>query len=165
MTHAIGLQPTFDAFLQFTYILFCFMLAGESIGIIFCAIFLHVGFSVNIMSIFIGVTNQFAGFVSLSIPTWLNYVGYISPVKWGSVILTNVVFREEKFTCSKSEEIYPGRCPLETGKEVLELYDMNYGEDADENRQFYYLMVSLLTGLLFFSGYLVFRVKLYHMSH
>jgi ABC-type multidrug transport system ATPase subunit len=163
MASAIGLQPTWEAFLQFNYVFFCFILSGESIGIIFCAIFLHVGFSVNIMSIFIGVTNQFAGFVSLSIPFWLNYVGYISPVKWGSVVLTNVVFHGETFTCSKEEEIYPGRCPLSTGSEVLELYHMNYTEE--NTRDFYLLMVGLLTGILFLSGYLTLRIKLYSMSH
>lgn len=163
MTYAVGLQPTWDATLEFTYVFFCFILSGESIGIIFCAIFLHVGFSVNIMSIFIGVTNQFAGFVSLSIPYWLNYIGYISPVKWGSIILTNVIFRNERFTCSESEEIYPGKCPLSTGEEVLDLYNMGY---TDKNtRQFYLIMVGTLTGLLFLSSYIIFRIKLYYMSH
>jgi ABC-type multidrug transport system ATPase subunit len=163
MASAIGLQPSWEAFLQFNYVFFCFILSGESIGIIFCAIFLHVGFSVNIMSIFIGVTNQFAGFVSLSIPVWLNYIGYISPVKWGSIVLTNVVFHGETFTCSASEEIYPGRCPLSTGEEVLELYNMDYTEESP--REFYLLMVGLLTGILFLSGYVTLRIKLYSMSH
>lgn len=163
MTYAIGLQPDLESLFQFNYVIFCFIFSGEAIGIIFCAIFMDVGFSVNLMSIFIGVTNQFAGFVSLSIPYWLNFFGYISPVKWGSIVLTNVVFRGETFTCSIEEEIYPGRCPLSTGKEVLELYDMGYSDEY--TRQFYLIMVGLLTGILFLGSFIVFRIKLFHMSH
>lgn len=163
MAYAIGLQPDLNSLFQFNFIFFCFIFSGEAIGIIFCAIFMDVGFSVNLMSIFIGVTNQFAGFVSLSIPHWLNYVGFISPVKWGSIVLTNVVFRGETFTCSDEEEIYPGRCPLSTGKEVLELYDMGYSDEYP--RQFYLIMVGLLTGILFVASFVIFRIKLYQMSH
>jgi ABC-type multidrug transport system ATPase subunit len=163
MAYAIGLQPNLESLFQFNFIFFCFIFSGEAIGVIFCAIFMDVGFSVNLMSIFIGVTNQFAGFVSLSIPHWLNYVGYISPVKWGSVVLTNVVFHGETFTCSVEEEIYPGKCPLSTGKEVLDLYDMGYSDQY--TRQFYLIMVGLLTGILFLASFIIFRIKLYHMSH
>jgi ABC-type multidrug transport system ATPase subunit len=164
MTHAIGLQPTFDAFMQFTFVLFCFMFAGECIGVIFCAMFLHVGFSVNIMSICLGVSNQFTGFVSLSIPAWLNYLGYVTPIKWGSVILTNIVFHGEEFTCSESEEIYPGQCPLQTGNEVLELYAMNYTSKTSGSQMFYLVMIASITATLFLMGYIVFALKVMKLS-
>lgn len=50
MTHAIGLLPTSDGFILFTGMVFIILFFGECIGVMFCSIFLHIGFSVNIMS-------------------------------------------------------------------------------------------------------------------
>jgi hypothetical protein len=165
MVFAIGLQPTWNALGIFTFVLTCFMFAGECIGVIFCAMFMHVGFSVNVMSIFIGITNQFTGFVSLSIPTWLDYIGYFSPAKWGSVVLTNVVFRGEVFTCVKSEELATGACPLSTGRQVLELYNMDYSDETYRSQFFCLVILSIVTLLFFACAYITFRMKAYKLSH
>ncbi len=55
VTYAIGLQPTGDALVVFSYVVFCFILVGECIGVLFCALFMHVGFAVNIMSVVISL--------------------------------------------------------------------------------------------------------------
>lgn len=162
---AIGLQPTWTALGIFTFVLSCFMFAGECIGVIFCAMFMHVGFSVNVMSIFIGITNQFTGFVSLSIPMWLDYLGYFSPAKWGSVILTNVVFRGEAFSCDKSEELVTGDCPLSTGQQVLNLYNMDYSDELYRSQFFCLMILSTVTLLLFACAFSTFRMKAYKLSH
>jgi hypothetical protein len=46
---------------------------------------------------------------------------------------------------------------------VLDLYDMGYSDQY--TRQFYLIMVGLLTGILFLASFIIFRIKLYHMSH
>lgn len=162
---AIGAQPTWNAFGLFTFVLFCFMFSGECIGVMFCAMFMHVGFSVNVMSIFIGVTNQFTGFVSLSIPKWLNYFGYFSPAKWGSVLLTNEVFRGETFRCSKSEVLLNGECPLHTGHEVLDLYNMDYSNDTYQSQFSCLVILSALTLLFLACAFVVFRMRAFTLSH
>ena len=58
MTYAIGLKPTLYALGIFTYCVFCFILVGECVGVTFCAIFMHVGLSVNIMSVVISIFSK-----------------------------------------------------------------------------------------------------------
>ena len=55
MVFAVGLQPTASALLIFTGVVFCFIFTGECVGVIFCSLFMHVGFSVNIMSVVISI--------------------------------------------------------------------------------------------------------------
>lgn len=50
MTYLVGLAPNVDALFGFTFVLASFMFTGECLGIIFCSIFSHVGFSLNIVS-------------------------------------------------------------------------------------------------------------------
>lgn len=161
MTSVIGLQPTLEAFVVLTYVLFCFMFVGECIGVMFCAAFHHVGFSVNIMSIVIGVANQFTGFVSLSIPTTFNYLGYVSPLKWGSIVAANVAFRGESFTCSSDEKDINGDCPLESGSDVLKLYDMDYSNSSYDNASFYMWVLGGTTLAFFIGAYVVFEWRAY----
>lgn len=58
MTYAIGLKPTIYALGMFTYCVFCFIFVGECVGVTFCAVFMHVGLSVNIMSVVISVFSK-----------------------------------------------------------------------------------------------------------
>jgi hypothetical protein len=53
VTYAIGLNGSLYGFLIFTYVIGCFLFVGECIGVIFSAIFLNVGVSVNAMSLVI----------------------------------------------------------------------------------------------------------------
>jgi hypothetical protein len=55
ITYAVGLQPEPTALLTFSCVLFCFIFTGECVGVIFCSMFAHVGFSVNIMSVVLSI--------------------------------------------------------------------------------------------------------------
>jgi hypothetical protein len=55
ITYAVGLQPEPSALLTFSCVLFCFIFTGECVGVIFCSMFAHVGFSVNIMSVVLSI--------------------------------------------------------------------------------------------------------------
>lgn len=59
MVFAVGLQPTLSALITFTGVVFCFIFAGECVGVIFCSLFMHVGFSVNIMSVVISIFGKY----------------------------------------------------------------------------------------------------------
>jgi hypothetical protein len=65
MVFAVGLQPEPIALLIFTCVVFCFIFAGECVGVIFCSMFMHVGFSVNVMSVVISVFGKGISCVSV----------------------------------------------------------------------------------------------------
>ena len=45
----MGLAPSGVGFAVFAYVFFAYIIVGEFVGIAFCALVFHVGFSVNIM--------------------------------------------------------------------------------------------------------------------
>lgn len=51
LTYAVGLRAEPDALLIFSCVVFNFIFTGECVGVIFCSLFTHVGFSVNVMSV------------------------------------------------------------------------------------------------------------------
>ena len=165
LTFAIGLQPSGLAFLQFSYVMFCFMFVGECIGVSFCAVFYHIGFSVNIMSVFISFFCMMAGFISINMALSIESVNYISPLKWGSRIIMNVVFREQKFTCDVKEMTQQPEsnnfvCPLATGEQVLELYNMS--NTSIEQNVWILIIISLA---YFVFAYFTLRIRMRRISH
>jgi hypothetical protein len=59
VVYAVGLQGTGIAFITFAGVVFSFILSGECVGVIFCSLFMHVGFSVNVMSVVISMFGKF----------------------------------------------------------------------------------------------------------
>jgi hypothetical protein len=55
LTYAVGLQPEPTALLIFSSVIFSFIFTGECVGVIFCSLFMHVGFSVNVMSVVLSI--------------------------------------------------------------------------------------------------------------
>jgi len=53
LTIVVGINPTMNGFILLSYITSMELLIGECIGVTFCAMFFHVGFSVNTMSAFL----------------------------------------------------------------------------------------------------------------
>ena len=105
-----GLQSTPRQFFKLTYMVFCVINAGESIGIAFCALIYHIGFSVTIaslslrvallprlltrccsqMSVFLSVWSVMSGFFSIGMPLWLQTVNHASVLKYaGNLIAVN----------------------------------------------------------------------------
>lgn len=165
MCFGVGLCTTSESFLLVTIVLFSFMFIGECIGVMFCSIFFHVGFSVNIMSMFLSMINIIAGFIALDMPQFVVWIAYSSPNKWGSIIMTNAVLKDKTFTCSSSEEVQDGQCVYNTGEDVLRQYDMEYGDHFYGSRQFHLIIFGLLVCLYFVLSIVVFRIKAYILSH
>lgn len=153
VSYAIGIAPSAVGFLTITYVAFCFMLVGEACGVAFFSVFLHAGFAVNVVSVFISVFCMAAGFISIKQSGVVNSINYISPLQYGAWILTNTVFRDTTFSCTAAELSTPGGC-MKTGREVLELYEMWTGDQQTQ-----VLILGLLTlGFVLISwGFLRFR--------
>lgn len=98
-------------------------------------------------------------------PQELVYISKASPITWGSYILSNIVFLDATFTCEPSEQLPNGQCPLATGEQVLDLYNMNSRAEGHNAMTYHYWMLGLLTSVFFILSLVVFRAKSYYLSH
>ena len=106
-----------------------------------------------------------AGFISLNMPPAVSYVSDLSPLKWGAYILTNVVFADETFTCTPSEEIpSSGACPISTGDQVLALYGFDGASGPNGMSLHLWVLGGVTLGYVALT-FIVFRVRAYHLSH
>jgi ABC-type multidrug transport system permease subunit len=105
---------------------FCIVTTGESIGVIFCALVgQSEGLSVNLMSTVISISVTMTGLFSLNMASWLKALNYLSPLKYSIGNLAVYMMRGQKFTCTAEQQVN-GRCQIETGEQVLNLYGLDH---------------------------------------
>lgn len=66
---ADNLQRSAQMFLISAFNCFCIISCGESVGIMFCMLFSHVGFAVNVTSILLSISTILGGVMSLNVKT------------------------------------------------------------------------------------------------
>lgn len=105
----------------------CFAMVncGESLGIVFCTVFDHIGFSVNVTSVFLSIATIMGGVLILDLNDVLQAINHLSPVKYVVANLAPYAMRHQTFTCTDAERLPNGHCPIETGQQVLELYNLD----------------------------------------
>ncbi|KAJ3092891.1 hypothetical protein HK102_000867 [Quaeritorhiza haematococci] len=114
----VGLKTTVTTFFTFTFVVFCLVACGESLGIAFCSMVQHVGFSVQVMSAAITILTMLAGFLSVqSIPNILDWINYASPLRWAARIVAVQEFSGLQLECSGGPV-----CIYRTGEDVLRLF-------------------------------------------
>ncbi|KAI8353411.1 P-loop containing nucleoside triphosphate hydrolase protein [Mortierella sp. GBAus27b] len=118
------MKNTAFTFFTFWVVMLGYTNVGESIGIVFSTFSDHSGFSFIAMSAVISMFSLMTGFLSLSMPQWLEYVNYISVFKYGSVIAAKNEFEGRVFDCSE-DQIQMGACPFPTGQAVLDLFEFD----------------------------------------
>lgn len=125
MCLAVGLPRT--ATMYFVSVFGCFGIVscGESLGIMFNTIVNHTGFAVNIMGMFLSIATAMAGILSINAPKPFKALNYLSPIRYASRSIAPYALRNEKFYCKPEQQLANGTCPIETGKQVLELYDFD----------------------------------------
>lgn len=64
------------------------------------------------------------GIMSINMPSFLNAVNYLSPIRYAIRNLAPYTLRGLHFTCTASQEVN-GVCPITTGKQVLDLYNLD----------------------------------------
>lgn len=122
---AVGLPRTAPVFFVLVYNCFCLVSCGESLGILFNTLFNHTGFAVNVTSIFLSLAQIMGGTMSINIPTFLQAFNHLSPVKYSIASLAVQTLKGQRFTCLDFQKLPNGRCPQETGEEVLKLYGLD----------------------------------------
>ncbi|CRG87851.1 hypothetical protein PISL3812_04872 [Talaromyces islandicus] len=105
----------------------CFAIinAGESLGIMFCTLFNHVGFSVNVTSVILSISTIMGGIMSLNLNDVLQGFNHLSPIKYAVANLAPYSMRHQTFSCTDAERLPSGKCPISTGKEALQLYNLD----------------------------------------
>lgn len=125
MCLAVGLPRT--ATMYFVSVFGCFGIVscGESLGIMFNTVVSHIGFAVNIMGMFLSIANAMAGILSIDAPKAFKALNYLSPIRYSLRAIAPYALRNEKFYCKPEQLLADGTCPIETGKQVLQLYDFD----------------------------------------
>ncbi|MCJ1295273.1 hypothetical protein MMC34_006835 [Xylographa carneopallida] len=120
-----GLPRTAPLFLIVAFNAFCVVNCGESIGIMFNTLFAHTGFAVNLTSVVLSVATLMAGVISLDISPFLQAFNHLSPSKWAIGNLAPYSLDGIVFTCTEAQRLPGGQCPIATGEQALQLYNLN----------------------------------------
>ncbi|KAJ3155417.1 hypothetical protein HDU86_004319 [Geranomyces michiganensis] len=138
---AIGLQASVTNFFVLAYLAFCLLNTGESLGIAFCAMVDSVGFSVQIMSTVMSLQVMMAGFLSVTMPGFLQGLNYVFITRYVARLLAVQEFDGLRFFCTASE-ISAGTCMYQTGSDALALLKF---DDSHSAWVFNLIMVAVLT--------------------
>ncbi|WEW60487.1 hypothetical protein PRK78_005974 [Emydomyces testavorans] len=122
---AVDLDRSVKIFFILSFNCLCIVNCGESLGMIFCILFSHLGFSVNITSVMLSISTVLGGILSLNVPAVLQAFNHLSPVKYSVSNLAPYAMRGQVFTCTHDQRLPSGRCPIETGEQVLKLYNQD----------------------------------------
>lgn len=122
---AIGIPHTVTMYFVCVFTSFSVISCGESLGIMFNTLFEHTGFAVNTMGIVLSVANLMAGVLSINMPKLFCAVNYLSPIRYAARTFALYSLRGVKFTCIDTQQLPNGNCPIETGEQVLKLYNFD----------------------------------------
>ncbi|KAJ6092503.1 hypothetical protein N7486_007792 [Penicillium sp. IBT 16267x] len=123
--YADNMKHTVTMFLVGAFNCFCVISCGESLGIMFCTLFSHVGFAVNVTSTLLSLSCTLGGVMSLNVNQVLAGVNYLSPIKYCIANLAPYSLQGQHFDCSATERLADGNCPITTGEQVLKLYNLD----------------------------------------
>jgi hypothetical protein len=63
--------------------------------------------------------------MSVTMPGFFRAVNYLSPLKYSAAASVVQAFRGVQFTCTNAQRLPSGSCPISSGDQVLQLYNMN----------------------------------------
>nr|KMM64532.1 ATP-binding cassette sub-family G member 8 [Coccidioides posadasii RMSCC 3488] len=127
---AVRLESSVKMLFILAFNCFCIVSCGESLGIMFCTLFSHVGFSVNITSVLLSISTVLGGVLSLNVPAVLQAFNHLSPIKYSVSNLAPYAMTGQVFTCTNAQRLPNGNCPIETGEQVLMLYNQDDKDPA-----------------------------------
>ncbi|KAH6984570.1 P-loop containing nucleoside triphosphate hydrolase protein [Ilyonectria sp. MPI-CAGE-AT-0026] len=122
---AIGMPRTVTMYFVTVFACFGIVSCGESLGIIFNTLFDHAGFAIQIMGIFLSVANTMVGILSIDMPPLYTSLNYLSPIRYAARAVAPYSLRGVEFTCTDNQRLSNGNCPIQTGQDVLELYNLD----------------------------------------
>ncbi|KAF3387300.1 putative ABC transporter ATP-binding protein/permease [Penicillium rolfsii] len=154
--YANNLKRSVQMFLISAFNCFCIISCGESVGIMFCTLFSHVGFAVNVTSILLSISTILGGVMSLNVNEVLQGLNHLSPIKYAIANLAPYSMHGQRFHCTSSQQLADGSCPISTGEEVLALYNL------DKNGPMNVLALGVCTIIYRLVAYLFLKVMRSH---
>lgn len=124
-SYAVNMERSVRMLFVCAFNCFAIINAGESLGIMFCTLFNHVGFSVNVTSVILSISTIMGGIMSLNLNNVLQGFNHLSPIKYAVANLAPYSMRHQTFSCREAERLPNGQCPISTGKEALQLYNLD----------------------------------------
>jgi hypothetical protein len=95
----------------------------------FNTFFNHTGFAINIVSLFLSLSQTMSGVMSTHMPGFLSGVNYLSPIRYAIRSLAPYTLRDIVFTCNESQKVPDGRggmeCTVQNGVQALQLYNLD----------------------------------------
>ncbi|KAI9011657.1 P-loop containing nucleoside triphosphate hydrolase protein [Hyaloraphidium curvatum] len=124
---ALGLQIGFGVnFLINLLVTTCFLVVGTSIGLSILTVVDNIGLGLVVASALNTCAIVMSGVGAQSIPAVLYYINYISPLRWGIAVLTNLEFTGRTFSCTSApdQSLPDGTCIVSTGEQVLQTLNL-----------------------------------------
>ncbi|SCZ97266.1 BZ3500_MvSof-1268-A1-R1_Chr4-2g07098 [Microbotryum saponariae] len=119
----IKLQQTPRIFIEFWLTSYALISTGESIGIIFSSFFENGGLAVSLVSASITMFAQLNGIISVTVPKWLQIIGWATVTKSQARVQIINEFKGLVFDCT-SQDIASGACVVATGEELLQTFSI-----------------------------------------
>ncbi|GMG06795.1 unnamed protein product [Aspergillus oryzae] len=137
----------------------CTINSGESISMLSYLIFPHLGLAVSFTASLLAIFTVLGGSMSLDPPTALQWFNYISPIKYAMTSVSIFTLKDTIFTCTEGQRDANGTCPIQTGEEVLQLYNL------DQKNPWLEVLGSVVTMLCYrLLVYVVLRVQVKRMN-
>ncbi|KAE8418561.1 hypothetical protein BDV36DRAFT_253685 [Aspergillus pseudocaelatus] len=122
LAYAAKLAPEADLFGSLFLSALCTLNSGESISMLFYLLFDHISLTVSFTASLLAIFTVLGGVMSLDPPKVLQWFNYISPVKYAVTSISVFTMRDLIFTCTEEQRDVNGKCLIETGEQVLQLY-------------------------------------------
>ncbi|KII94351.1 hypothetical protein PLICRDRAFT_132994 [Plicaturopsis crispa FD-325 SS-3] len=126
--YGVGLRHSPRIFTEFWFTIFALISTGESIGIMFCSFFNNGGIAVSLVSAALTILSQASahlinGIISVTLPKWLEVIGWASPMKSQSRINIINEMHGLTFNCT-ADDISSGLCIAATGDQLLATFSI-----------------------------------------
>jgi hypothetical protein len=79
----------------------------------------------NRPKVFLSFAQTMAGVMSIDMPGILRAFNYLSPLRYAIRNLAPYSLRSIVFTCTEAQKLPNGDCPISTGEQVLDLWNLN----------------------------------------
>lgn len=97
--------------------------------------------------------------MSIDMPSFLEAFNYLSPMKYATQNLAPYSLAGVSFTCTDAQRLPSGKCPIESGEDVLQLFGL-----ATANPALQLLWLAVVTVAYRLVAYAVLRVKRMHLG-
>jgi len=122
VTFTVGLTHSIQAICLLSTAVFFVVSFGESVGMMYCAVFRQVGFALSLISVNLGLMHITAGFLTVSLKAWVDAILNINPLRFSSRVMVDAELADQTFSCQ--EPVFSS-C-VSNGKEVKDFYGFNY---------------------------------------